>query len=77
MCVCECVSESRKHDCYSLNSVNVVIAVWSDWSEWSECSRSCEGGVTTRVRTCQGDSCTGVNQETSVCNEHISCTGEQ
>ena len=27
-------------------------AVWSEWSEWSTCSRSCDGGVSSRGRHC-------------------------
>eukprot|EP00930_Biecheleria_cincta_P066153 TRINITY_DN5216_c0_g3_i1.p1 TRINITY_DN5216_c0_g3~~TRINITY_DN5216_c0_g3_i1.p1 ORF type:complete len:1485 (+),score=229.48 TRINITY_DN5216_c0_g3_i1:302-4456(+) len=47
---------------------------WSDWEEWGRCSKSCEGGVTSRFRkeaeTAKngGQSCHGASREDSPCN---------
>lgn len=39
------------------------------WSEWSECSKSCDGGVKSRVRSCPAGNCMGHSKEYSDCNK--------
>ena len=48
---------------------------WSSWSSWGACSKTCDdNGMQTRTRRCvNGNTCQGVNFETSTCNEDISC----
>ncbi|XP_038063967.1 hemicentin-1-like isoform X2 [Patiria miniata] len=46
---------------------------WNNWSPWTTCSRSCNGGLRTRSRTCQapqnnGRECAGNNIEQDICN---------
>lgn len=39
------------------------------WSEWSACSKSCDGGVRSRVRACLGTGCVGHSKEFADCNK--------
>ncbi|XP_064613600.1 uncharacterized protein LOC135477432 [Liolophura sinensis] len=55
---------------------------WSTWSAWSTCSATCNGGVTTRTRTCtksgktnKDEDCDGEPLESAACNTD-SCTTE-
>ena len=41
---------------------------WSAWSEWSSCSATCNNGITTRTRRCQGGTCDGPSEDTKPCN---------
>ncbi|XP_022085366.1 hemicentin-1-like isoform X2 [Acanthaster planci] len=46
---------------------------WNEWSAWTTCTRSCNGGLRTRSRTCQapqnnGRDCVGNNIEQDICN---------
>ena len=43
---------------------------WAEWSEWSRCSRSCDGGLQQRVRSCQNGrrSCDGDSTNLRFCN---------
>lgn len=41
---------------------------FSKWSTWSPCSRSCDGGITTRQRTCRETQCEGLTHEDKICN---------
>ena len=36
----------------SVVNLNEHDAVWSEWSNWSTCSRTCDGGVSSRGRHC-------------------------
>lgn len=45
---------------------------WSVWSEWSSCSRSCDGGVSHQLRTCQKGSCKGEHIRYKICNMQVS-----
>ena len=45
---------------------------WSSWGKWSECSRSCNGGIRSRLRTCEGGTtCTGSNYQQESCNTQL------
>ncbi|XP_059164384.1 SCO-spondin-like [Physella acuta] len=51
-----------------------VNGVLMNWGEWSECSKTCNGGIIWRNRTCYGpfyggDDCPGALNETKPCNE--------
>ena len=53
---------------------------WSQWSDWSECSRSCDGGVRNRRRSCNapqrgGKFCQGHSEETARCNS-VTCPSD-
>lgn len=55
---------------------------WGEWSEWTPCTQSCDGGTTSRNRTCDspepsddGEECQGAGVEMKVCNDH-QCPGE-
>ncbi|XP_059081063.1 protein madd-4-like isoform X2 [Tigriopus californicus] len=41
---------------------------FSKWSTWSPCSRSCDGGIATRQRTCRETQCEGLTHEDKICN---------
>lgn len=42
---------------------------WSNWGSWSACSRTCNGGTRSRLRTCVGGSnCQGSNIQEEPCN---------
>lgn len=46
---------------------------YSNWGEWSACTKSCNGGKTSRSRKCIGEStgrCDGVADELNPCNTH-------
>lgn len=46
-----------------------VPSSWSNWGSWSACSRTCNGGTRSRLRTCEGGSnCQGSNIEEEPCN---------
>lgn len=47
---------------------------FEDWSDWSECSKSCGGGVKTRVRSCLGANCVGHSKEYLDCNKETCLT---
>ncbi len=56
--------------------------MWSAWAEWGLCSKSCDGGVRTRLRECyQGnelsDACPGRAEETELCNLDVSSAARQ
>ncbi|XP_076099012.1 SCO-spondin-like isoform X4 [Mytilus galloprovincialis] len=47
---------------------------WSEWNAWTDCSLSCDGGITTRQRTCSnpeptfgGKKCNGNVEESDKC----------
>ena len=50
---------------------SVTDNVWSNWGEWTGCSKSCDGGVQTRIRKCM------YNKSKSKCKgepiEHREC----
>jgi len=58
---------------------------WSEWSNYSECSRSCEGGVHYRERTCTnppaqngGEPCAGpLKAFWEICNSDVMCPPSQ
>ena len=48
---------------------------WSAWSSWTSCSKSCNGGFQSRLRSCTnpspsggGKQCLGISAETDPCN---------
>ena len=46
---------------------------WSEWSDWSICTRSCDGGVRSRVRHCftadpSAAPCPGPTKDHQICN---------
>ena len=48
---------------------------WQEWSSWDSCSKSCNGGIQERTRTCEGGrNCEGRGREGRVCNT-FSCEG--
>ena len=48
---------------------------WLEWSSWDSCSKSCNGGIQERTRTCEGGrKCEGRGREGRVCNP-FSCEG--
>ncbi|XP_045473745.1 protein madd-4 isoform X3 [Harmonia axyridis] len=51
-----------------LQDVGTRSGGWSSWSEWSPCSRSCDGGVSHQIRTCNTASCRGENIRHKICN---------
>eukprot|EP00731_Ephydatia_muelleri_P037858 Em0582g1a len=60
---------------YDLQHVNALYcsdgttATWGSWSSWTTCSQTCNGGVRTRTRVCEGGSnCVGSNIDTEQCN---------
>ena len=55
---------------------------WGRWVDWAQCSKSCEGGIRTRIRLCNnpsplysGRQCNGSVLEEEVCND-IQCPGK-
>lgn len=55
-------------------------AAWSDWGAWSSCSKTCDGGLTSRSRriATPGNTCgrplNGSSTEVLSCNANTSCT---
>ena len=49
---------------------------WMSWGTWSTCSSDCNGGQTSRMRTCDSlaETCSGQSTDTKPCNL-ISCDG--
>ena len=47
-------------------------SAWGPWGKWSICSRTCDGGQTSRSRNCNYnsnyDECKGKSRETKACN---------
>lgn len=41
---------------------------FENWAEWSPCSKSCGGGIKTRVRSCLSAICIGHSKEYLDCN---------
>ena len=58
----------------SLIFIFLVNCVWDEWGEWSTCSKSCDGGESSRTRAILtpssngGRDCTGEGTETKTCN---------
>ena len=55
---------------------------WGRWLDWGMCSKSCEAGITTRIRLCNnpsplygGRQCNGSVLEEDICND-IKCPGK-
>ena len=55
---------------------------WSAWTSWSTCTVTCDGGTTTKTRSCDnpepengGDDCEGDTYKTIDCNT-IACAGK-
>ncbi|XP_033761226.1 neurogenic locus notch homolog protein 1-like [Pecten maximus] len=53
----------------------IVNGNWVEWGKYDECSKSCEGGIQTRTRTCtnpspgpDGADCSGSSQDQVSCN---------
>ena len=64
------------------NSYFKVDGGWSAWTDWTSCSKSCGGGIATRIRRCdspptdpEGIQCQGNNSEKILCNEE-KCPGK-
>nr|CAI5840602.1 unnamed protein product [Callosobruchus analis] len=55
-----------------LEEVDIRSNGWSDWSAWSPCSRSCDGGASRQVRTCNGGKCRGEYVQYRICNMQVS-----
>ena len=60
------VAACDDHPCYMDGS-------WMAWSAWSSCSATCEGGVATRTRSCDGpygggEPCEGAESREVTCN---------
>lgn len=50
----------------------VETANWGTWGSWSSCSRTCNGGIRTRTRSCVGgSSCIGSNIQEEDCNVQV------
>ena len=58
----------NKHSFYTLTSTD--IKSWLPWNSWSACD--CQHQHQTRTRQCPDDTCTGKENEISVCN----CTSQ-
>nr|KAI8748409.1 A disintegrin and metalloproteinase with thrombospondin motifs 12 [Biomphalaria glabrata] len=66
------------------NGPQPVDGGWSAWpTHWSECSRTCGGGIRTKVRTCDnpkprfgGKECEGESIKTNLCNVKACNTSE-
>ena len=44
-------------------------ASWGTWGSWTSCSRTCNGGIRSRQRSCEGGTtCIGSNIEEQTCN---------
>ena len=52
----------------------VVHTVWNAWGAWSQCSVSCGMGSHNRLRTCNGQNCTGYAEEILTC-QRKQCPG--
>lgn len=57
-----------------------IANTWTEWSGWTECSKTCEEGRQSRMRSCitEGQSildCSGRRVDIRSCNEHH-CPGE-
>ena len=50
---------------YSYNLV--VPGTWTQWSQWTTCSKTCGVGKSTRSRSCEGGSCSGIGFESMDC----------
>mmetsp|Transcript_5820 Transcript_5820/g.13861 ORF Transcript_5820/g.13861 Transcript_5820/m.13861 type:complete len:1591 (+) Transcript_5820:108-4880(+) len=68
-----CVGELMEtKECH--NTVVAINCVLGDWTTWTECSKTCEGGQTSRTREIAtpaangGAACDGTLQETEGCN---------
>ena len=51
------------------NVLPVVPPSWLSWSSWGPCSRTCEGGVKERSRTCDGTGCIGERIDYEKCGD--------
>ena len=66
--------------CYSSSLISVD-GNWTAWADWGECSRSCGGGLHSRLRACTnpaprhgGKDCVGKSDQIRPCNTQ-SCPG--
>lgn len=46
---------------------STVVSEWAEWSAWSDCTGDCQSATQTRSRRCNGQSCSGSDQETKKC----------
>ncbi|XP_063848711.1 ADAMTS-like protein 5 [Scylla paramamosain] len=82
---------SRRAHIGPLPHVNDFMTEWSPWGAWARCSRSCGGGVRSRVRTCVAkfprvmpgsgirtshDHCSGDSKQYDVCGTRPCVTEE-
>ncbi|CAH1992264.1 unnamed protein product [Acanthoscelides obtectus] len=64
----ETEEESEQELSSQLEEVDIRSNGWSDWSDWSPCSRSCDGGVSRQLRTCNTGKCRGEHVRYRICN---------
>ncbi|OWF41913.1 Sushi, von Willebrand factor type A, EGF and pentraxin domain-containing protein 1 [Mizuhopecten yessoensis] len=77
-----CVNEAWNYTCVcpadfkgALCEDEIVNGNWAEWGEYDQCSKSCNGGLQTRIRTCSnpspgldGANCSGSDQDQASCN---------
>lgn len=67
-------------DCLLITDKSSVDGGLSNWGQWTDCSRTCNGGLRRRTRTCSrpvpvldGLDCESPRTEYEVCNNDTRC----